>query len=106
MISTSSHTIVHRAWLYLMIAPEVCTLSYQTREAIAYLETVVKEPAHFGWVTQMVQLFALLVAIQRPDLVKSVISIGGNFITQVLITKWVNHQFQRMIVAEYTIGIL
>jgi pimeloyl-ACP methyl ester carboxylesterase len=51
---------------------------YQTREAIAYLETVVKEPAHLvGYSDGAV--ISLLVAIQRPDLVKSVISIGGNF---------------------------
>ena len=43
---------------------------FQTNEAIAYLEDVVKEPAH---------LIALMVAIKRPDLVKSIISIGGNF---------------------------
>jgi pimeloyl-ACP methyl ester carboxylesterase len=51
---------------------------FQTREAIAYLETIVKEPAHLvGYSDGAV--ISLLVAIQRPDLVKSVISIGGNF---------------------------
>ena len=52
--------------------------SFQTHEAIAYLETVVKEPAHLvGYSDGAV--IALLVAIQRPDLVKSVICIGGNY---------------------------
>ena len=51
---------------------------FQTREAIAYLETIVKEPAHLIGYSDGA-IIALLVAIQRPDLVKSVISIGGNF---------------------------
>ena len=51
---------------------------FQTREAIAYLETVVKEPSHLIGYSDGA-IIALLVAIQRPDLVKSVISIGGNF---------------------------
>lgn len=51
---------------------------YQTREAIAYLETIVQEPAHLvGYSDGAV--IALLVAIQRPELVKSIVSIGGNF---------------------------
>ena len=51
---------------------------FQTREAIAYLETIVKEPAHLvGYSDGAV--IALMVAIARPDLVKSLISIGGNF---------------------------
>ena len=51
---------------------------FQTKEAIAYLEDVVKEPSHLvGYSDGAV--IALMVAIARPDLVKSVISIGGNF---------------------------
>jgi pimeloyl-ACP methyl ester carboxylesterase len=51
---------------------------FQTKEAIADLETIVKEPAHLvGYSDGAV--IALMVAIQRPDLVKSIISIGGNF---------------------------
>jgi len=51
---------------------------FQTKEAIAYLETVVKEPAHLvGYSDGAV--IALMVAIQRPDLVQSIVSIGGNF---------------------------
>jgi pimeloyl-ACP methyl ester carboxylesterase len=51
---------------------------FQTQEAIAYLETVVKEPAHLVGYSDGA-IIALMVAIARPDLVKSMISIGGNF---------------------------
>lgn len=51
---------------------------FQAKEAIAYLETVVKEPAHLVGSSDGA-IIALMVAIARPDLVKSVISIGGNF---------------------------
>ena len=51
---------------------------FQTNEAIAYLEDVVKEPAHLiGWSDGA--NIALMVAIQRPDLVKSVVAIGANY---------------------------
>jgi pimeloyl-ACP methyl ester carboxylesterase len=51
---------------------------FQVDEAIAYLEDVVKKPAHLiGWSDGAI--IALLVAIKRPDLVKSLISIGGNY---------------------------
>jgi len=51
---------------------------FQTREAIAYLEDVVKAPAHLiGWSDG--GNIALMVAIQRPDLVKSIVAIGANF---------------------------
>ena len=51
---------------------------FQTREAIAYLEDVVKEPAHLiGWSDG--GIIALMVGIQRPDLVKSIVAIGANF---------------------------
>jgi pimeloyl-ACP methyl ester carboxylesterase len=52
--------------------------SFQTKEAIAYLEDVVKEPAHLiGWSDG--GIIALMVAIERPDLVRSVIAIGANY---------------------------
>jgi pimeloyl-ACP methyl ester carboxylesterase len=51
---------------------------FQTKEAIGYLETVVKEPAHLVGSSDGA-IIALMVAIARPDLVKSIISIGGNF---------------------------
>ena len=51
---------------------------FQMTEAIAYLEDVVKEPAHLiGWSDG--GIIALLVAIARPDLVKSIVAIGANF---------------------------
>jgi len=51
---------------------------FQTDEAIAYLEDVVKEPAHLiGWSDG--GIIALMVAIQRPDLVRSIIAIGANY---------------------------
>lgn len=51
---------------------------FQTREAIAYLEDVVKEPAHLiGWSDG--GIIALLVAMQRPDLVRSIVAIGANY---------------------------
>lgn len=52
--------------------------SFQTREAIAYLEDVVKEPAHLiGWSDG--GIISLMVAMERPDLVRSVIAIGANY---------------------------
>lgn len=52
--------------------------AFQTAEAIAYLEDVVKEPAHLvGWSDG--GNIALMVAIQRPELVRSIIAIGANY---------------------------
>jgi pimeloyl-ACP methyl ester carboxylesterase len=57
---------------------ESINFKYQVREAIAYLETVVKEPAHIvGWSDG--GIIGLFLAIQRPDLVKSLVSIASNF---------------------------
>lgn len=51
---------------------------FQVKEAITYLEGVVKEPAHLiGWSDG--GIIALMVAIARPDLVKSIIAIGANY---------------------------
>jgi pimeloyl-ACP methyl ester carboxylesterase len=51
---------------------------FQTDEAIAYLEDVMKGPAHLvGWSDG--GIIALLVAIKRPDLVKSIVAIGTNY---------------------------
>ena len=51
---------------------------FQTLEAIAYLEDIVKEPAHLiGWSDG--GNIALKVAIARPDLVKSIVAIGANY---------------------------
>ena len=58
--------------------PESLHFEFQTREAIAYLEDVVKEPAHLiGWSDG--GIIALMVAIARPDLVKSIVAIGANY---------------------------
>jgi pimeloyl-ACP methyl ester carboxylesterase len=52
--------------------------SFQTEEAIAYLEDTVKEPAHLiGWSDG--GIISLMVAMERPDLVRSVIAIGANY---------------------------
>ena len=57
---------------------ESINFKYQVREAIAYLEKVVKEPAHIiGWSDG--GIIGLFLAIQRPDLVKSLVAIGANF---------------------------
>ena len=51
---------------------------YQIREAIAYLEDVVKEPAHLiGWSDG--GIIAMSIAITRPELVKSLVLIGANY---------------------------
>ena len=51
---------------------------FQTREAITFLEDIVKEPAHLiGWSDGA--NIALMVAMQRPDLVKSIVAIGANY---------------------------
>ena len=51
---------------------------FQTKEAIAYLEDVVKEPAHLIGYSDG-GIIALMVAIARPDLVKSIVAIGANY---------------------------
>lgn len=51
---------------------------YQVKEAIAYLETVVKEPAHVIGYSDGGNI-ALLLAIKRPDLVRSIITLGANY---------------------------
>lgn len=51
---------------------------FQTKEAIAYLEDVVRGPAHLiGWSDG--GIIALLTAMQRPDLVRSIVAIGANY---------------------------
>jgi len=51
---------------------------FQCQEAIAYLEDVVREPAHLIGDSDG-GVIALLVAIKRPDLVKSIVAIGTNY---------------------------
>lgn len=51
---------------------------FQTKETIAYLEDVVRGPAHLiGWSDG--GIIALMVAMQRPDLVRSIVAIGANY---------------------------
>ena len=51
---------------------------FQAEEAIAYIEDVIKEPTHLvGWSDG--GIISLLVAIKRPDLVKSMVAIGTNY---------------------------
>ena len=57
---------------------ESINFKYQLREAIAYLETVVKEPAHIiGWSDG--GIIGMMIAIERPELVKSLVLIGANY---------------------------
>jgi pimeloyl-ACP methyl ester carboxylesterase len=51
---------------------------YQTKELIAYLESVVKEPAHLIGYSDG-GIIALMAAIARPELVKSIVTLGANF---------------------------
>lgn len=51
---------------------------FQADEAIAYLEDVVKQPAHLIGYSDG-GIIALLVAIKRPDLVESMVLIGANY---------------------------
>jgi len=51
---------------------------FQAKEAIAYLEDVVKEPAHLIGYSDG-GIIALMVAIARPELIKSIVAIGANF---------------------------
>jgi len=51
---------------------------FQTNEAIAFIEEVIKEPVHLiGWSDG--GIISLLITLKRPDLVKSIVSIGTNF---------------------------
>lgn len=51
---------------------------FQYEEAVAYLEDVVKEPAHLIGHSDGA-IIALMVAMQKPELVKSVVLFGGLF---------------------------
>jgi len=52
--------------------------AFQVQESIAYLEDVVKEPAHLIGYSDG-GIIALMVAIARPELVKSIVAIGANY---------------------------
>ena len=51
--------------------------NFQSKELIAFLEDVVKEPAHLIGISDGANI-ALIAAIARPELIRSVVSIGGN----------------------------
>ena len=51
---------------------------FQCKEAITYLEDVVKEPAHLIGYSDG-GIIALMVAIKRPELVKSIVAFGANY---------------------------
>ena len=51
---------------------------FQTQEAIEYLEDVVREPVHLIGYSDG-GIIALMVAIKRPELVKSIVAIGANY---------------------------
>ena len=51
--------------------------NFQTTELIAFLEDVVKEPAHLIGISDGANI-AIMAAIARPELIRSVVSIGGN----------------------------
>lgn len=51
---------------------------FQTTEAIAFIDEVIQEPVHLvGWSDG--GIISLMIALKRPDLVRSIISIGTNF---------------------------
>jgi pimeloyl-ACP methyl ester carboxylesterase len=60
------------------IRPGYYHFDFQTEEAITYIEDVIKEPVHMIGHSDGA-IISLMVAINRPDLVKSIISIGGNY---------------------------
>lgn len=51
---------------------------FQCSEAIAFITEVIKEPVHLIGYSDGANI-ALMVAIARPDLVKSIVSIAGNY---------------------------
>ena len=75
---------------------------FQTLEAIAYLEDVVKEPAHLiGWSDG--GNIALKVAIARPDLVKSIVAIGANYHFSGVMQAFVDPEISEDDQAEYNL---
>lgn len=52
--------------------------AFQRDEAIAYLEDVIKGPAHLVGYSDG-GIISLMVALARPDLVKSIVAIGSNY---------------------------
>ena len=75
---------------------------FQTQEAIAFLEDIVKEPAHLiGWSDGA--NIALMLAIQRPDLVKSIVAIGANYHFSGVMQAFENPEISEEDQAEYNL---
>ena len=60
------------------IRPGFYHFDFQTDEAIAYIEDVIRKPTHMIGHSDGA-IIALMVGIKRPDLVLSIISIGANY---------------------------
>ena len=60
------------------VRPGFYHFEFQRDEAIAYIEDVIKEPTHMIGHSDG-GIIPLMVAIARPDLVKSIVAIGANF---------------------------
>jgi pimeloyl-ACP methyl ester carboxylesterase len=58
--------------------PSSFHFDFQRDEAIAYISEVVKQPVHVVGYSDGA-IIALMVAIARPELIKSIVSIAGNF---------------------------
>lgn len=76
--------------------------SFQRDEAITYLEDVVKEPAHLIGYSDG-GIIALMVAIARPDLVKSIVAIGANYHYEAPLTEFTEADVSEEEQAEYNL---
>ena len=77
---------------------------FQMREAIAYLEDVVKTPAHLIGSSDG-GIISLLVAIHRPDLVETITLIGANYNTNTGVAApdiWVPSEEERAKYASFS----
>ena len=75
---------------------------FQRDEAIAYLEDVVKEPAHLIGYSDG-GIIALMVAISRPDLVKSIVAIGANYHFDAPLSEFTDAEVSEEEQAEYNL---
>jgi len=75
---------------------------FQALEAIAYLEDVVKEPAHLIGYSDG-GIIALMVAIKRPELVKSIVAIGANYHYDAPLSDFLNPSVSADDQAEYNL---
>jgi pimeloyl-ACP methyl ester carboxylesterase len=75
---------------------------FQYEEAIAYLEDVVKEPAHLIGYSDG-GIIALMVAIARPDLVKSIVAIGANYHYDAALSEFTEADVSEEEQAEYNL---